>query len=319
MNEKNAEIRIKFEIGDIKFEAEGSADLVERERSIFTNTLLPSAVEAVVRTRSVVQSAPYIETERRTNGLLLEDHGNRTTEGLTIAEGNIDYSQVSLASFVKKYGTLSEQDFSLFAAYFDELKNGTNYFTKDELVKYYDEARRTKPANISMSLNRLAQKGLIMDATDVEPKMPKPYRVSSEGIEYIKAYVPKEDKEKKTTKAHKPHTKSKSSYTTLNCDELNLDKYPEVKKFKDFKEKMMIILYIITKEEKGEWFTVSDVLCLMTDIFGEAATADQVNGVFRREKLWFKTEHMEGNGKEVKRKLLNKGIEYAESLTVDTQ
>ena len=197
------------------------------------------------------------------------------------------------------------------------LKGRDKAFTKSK--DNYDEARRTKPANISMSLNRLAQKGLIMDATDVEQKTPKPYRVSSEGIEYIKAYVPKEDKEKKTTKAHKPHTKSKSSYTTLNCDELNLDKYPEVKKFKDFKEKMMIILYIITKEEKGEWFTVSDVLCLMTDIFGEAATADQVNGVFRREKLWFKTEHMEGNGKEVKRKLLNKGIEYAESLTVDTQ
>ena len=33
MRDKN-EIRIKFEIGEIKFEAEGSADLVERERSI---------------------------------------------------------------------------------------------------------------------------------------------------------------------------------------------------------------------------------------------------------------------------------------------
>lgn len=35
MSDKNTEIRVKFEIGDIKFEAEGSADLVERERSIF--------------------------------------------------------------------------------------------------------------------------------------------------------------------------------------------------------------------------------------------------------------------------------------------
>lgn len=65
--------------------------------------------------------------------------------------------------------------------------------------------------------------------------------------------------------------------TTHACDELNLDKYLKVKKLKDFKEKMMMILYIITNEGKGEWFTVADVLCLVTDIFGEAATKDQVN------------------------------------------
>ena len=41
MGEKS-EIRVKFEIGEIKFEAEGSADLVERERSIFNNTLFAS-------------------------------------------------------------------------------------------------------------------------------------------------------------------------------------------------------------------------------------------------------------------------------------
>lgn len=61
---------------------------------------------------------------------------------------------------------------------------------------------------------------------------------------------------------------------------LNLKNYPEVKSLKDFKEKMMTILYIITNEKAGEWFTTTDVLCLMTDIFGEAAIKDQVNGVF---------------------------------------
>ena len=54
--EENTKIRVRFEIGEIKFEAEGPADLVERERSVFTNTLLPSAVEAIVRTRGVSAS-----------------------------------------------------------------------------------------------------------------------------------------------------------------------------------------------------------------------------------------------------------------------
>ncbi len=117
----------------------------------------------------------------------------------------------------------------------------------------------------------------------------------------------------------KPRKKAESEYGGINVDSLNLKNYPEVKSLKDFKEKMMTILYIITNEKAGEWFTTTDVLCLMTDIFGEAATKDQVNGVFKREKLWFKAENVDGSNREVKRKLLNKGIEYAQSLVGGTE
>ena len=100
---------------------------------------------------------------------------------------------------------------------------------------------------------------------------------------------------------------------------MNLEQYPEVKSLKDFKEKMMLILYIITNEGKGEWFTMTDVLFLMTDIFGEAATNKQVDGVFRRERRWFKTENIDGNNKLVHRKLLNEGKTYAQSLGIATE
>lgn len=321
MSDMNMKIRIKFEIGDIKFEAEGSADLVERERAFFTNTLLPSAVEAIARTRGRSQAFPYVEPAEQSAQLLAQEKTVKNTCFLD-ERYDEDYSQMSLASFLKKYGPLTEQDFALFSAYFDERKNSTPYFTKDDLEKYYDEARRTKPSNISMSLNRLAEKGFIMDVTDVEQKMPKPYRISSDGIKYIYTYKPKEEKEKRvsgTKSRTKSRTKSKSDYEGVNCDELNLDKYPNVKSLKDFKEKMMMILYIITKEGKGEWFTVADVLYLLTDVFGEAASKGQVNGVFKREKLWFKAEKVEGNNKVVKRKLLNKGMEFAQSLIGDNQ
>jgi hypothetical protein len=76
----------------------------------------------------------------------------------------------------------------------------------------------------------------------------------------------------------------------------------------------MLVLYLVTNEDKGEWFTTEDVLCLLTDIFGESATKAQVEGVFRREKLYFKSESIDGNNKLVHRKLLNKGKEFAESL-----
>lgn len=315
---EKSDIRVKFEIGEIKFEAEGSADLVERERSIFNNTLLPAAIDAIVRTWSVVQDTTYIEGSKSQQPLL-ETSSSMLPESIVL-DSNTDLSRTTLASFIKKYGSLSEQDFVLFSAYFDEIKNHASYFTKDEAEKYYEDARRHKPKNISMCLNQLAQKGFIIDATNVEQKLPKPYRISNEGLEYISTYTPKDVKEKKASnKPHKQRAKEKSAYAGIDYDELNLDSYPSVKSLSDFKEKMMLILYIITNEGKGEWFTTSDVLCLMINIFGESATKDKVNGVFKREKSWFKSENVDGNNKLVHRKLLNEAKSFAQSLGMDSK
>lgn len=313
MMENKPEIRVKFKIGEIEFEAEGSADLVERERSIFSNTLLPSAVDAIVRTSGLGQANQYIEAIEEPTLLAEETTADIVLDTIAVPKED-DYSRMNLASYIRGLGNITEQEFTLFAAYFDEIKNETNHFTKDDLQRYYSEARRTAPSNLSMSLNQLAKKGLIMDAVDVEKKMPKPYIVSTDGMQYISEFQPKQEKDKKATKAHKKRTKEKSQYADINCDELNLSDYPDVKSLKDFKEKMMTVVYILTKEEKGEWFTISDVLCLMTDIFGEDATNKQIEGVFSREKQWFKTENIDGNKKLVHRKLLNQGKEFVQSL-----
>jgi hypothetical protein len=67
------ENRVRFKIGEIEFEAEGTADIVERERSVFLNALLPAAVEAIVHTRGAEKAAPYIEgIERPTMFLTAE-------------------------------------------------------------------------------------------------------------------------------------------------------------------------------------------------------------------------------------------------------
>lgn len=317
MSDKSAEIRVKFEIGDIKFEAEGSADLVERERSIFTNTLLPSAVEAIVRTRGAAPPAQYIDAAEH-RAMLLPDESDKAMEDIMPNVTPIaDLSRTSLASFVKTKGADAHYDFILCAISFNEKKNGVSSFSSTTLKELYAEAKKPLPNNLSMSISELVKKGLIMENSSSKGANPKEYVLTLDGEETVGKMQPKEGKEKKTTsKLRKPSPKLKSTYADINCDELNLDKYPEIKSLKYFKEKMMIILYIITNEGKGEWFTTFDVLCLLTDVFGEAATKDQVNGVFKREKLWFKSENIEGNGKEVKRKLLNQGINFAKSLSV---
>ena len=314
--EENTKIRVRFEIGEIKFEAEGPADLVERERSVFTNTLLPSAVEAIVRTRGTEQAMKYVEPVEQPKVLPLSNATPLSENAIPLTEESKDLSRTR---YIARFGQIGEQDFALISAYYDEKKNGNTSFTSDNVKQYYNDARRNKFSNVSVLLGKLAQKGLIMDDPNAERKTPKAYILTSQGIDYVENYSPKEETEKKHTKARKPRKKAESEYGGINVDSLNLKNYPEVKSLKDFKEKMMTILYIITNEKAGEWFTTTDVLCLMTDIFGEAATKDQVNGVFKREKLWFKAGNVDGSNREVKRKLLNKGIEYAQSLVGGTE
>lgn len=319
MGEKS-EIRVKFEIGEIKFEAEGSADLVERERSIFNNTLLPAAIDAIVRTHGVVQNTQYIETQDSQQPAILPTTNTVALPEQAVVNSTVDFSRTSLVSFVKSKGAESHYDFIVCAAYYNEQRNGALSFSSVTLKDLYSEAKKPLPNNLSMSLSELVKKGLIMEDSSAKGSTPKMYVLTSEGEEVVKNMHPTDVKEKKTaSKPRKQRQKIESPYSTINCDDLNLNRYPEVKLLKDFKEKMMLILYIITNEGKGEWFTTTDVLCLMTDIFGESATKDKVNGVFKREKRWFKSENIDGNNKLVHRKLLNEAKSFAQSLGSDSK
>lgn len=309
------ESKLKFKIGEIEFEAEGDADVIERERNAFMQFVLPAAVDAVVKTGVSRVNESYIDVNEN-NVPLLDEIGISSINNHNERKKEKSYERMNLASFVQDKGLNSEQDFVLFAAYFDEKKNGKPYFTKDDVDQYYIEARRTKPTNVSMCLNQLAKKGLIMDADIDEQKVPKPYIVSSSGISYIEDYIPKEKSDNKgyAKRSRKKGVKKISKYAELNLDELNLGKYPSVGDFKNFKDQMILLMYIITEEGKGEWFSTSDIICIMVDLFGEAVTENQVKGVFRREKTWFKCEKQDG---EIKRKLLSPAKQHAKGLMTE--
>lgn len=314
------ENRVKFKIGEIEFEAEGSADLIERERKVFLETLLPAAVDAIVRTRGAEDATQYTSVAQESMQMLIEEGTINAIADNTPMPVRSDFSRKSLASFLTNYGKVSEQDFVLIAAYFEDKKNNALNFSSESVKKCYAETRRAVPSNVSMTINRLVKKGLIMDVPNAEQKTLKLYTLTDDGLKYVEKYKPIEaTAEKKPIKSRKQQSTAKSSFADINIDELNLSNYPEVKLFKDFKDKMLMILYIITHEKKGESFAVTDVLCLMTDIFGEAATVGQVNGVYRHYKLWFKSENAEGNNKDKKRKLLKSGVDYIKKLMAETK
>ena len=308
-------LKLKYKVGEIEFEAEGPTEAVEQQRVNFMNAVLPAAVNAMVQTRMVSENRDYIETV--SNQPLLESESSSGTSTPKVENG-VDYSRTSLSSFLKKQGTLSDQDFTLFAAYFDEKKNGVKAFSSDNVKQYYLEGRRSAYSNNSELLRQLAKKGFIMDTVAPEgAKSGKYYMLTDDGIAYVEAYVPKENAEEK--KKAKPRVKKSGlhvseMYISLTADSLNVKNYPTIKNLSGSKEQVIMAMYIVTNEGKGEWFTVDDVIHLLVNIFEVSINDKKINGVFDRNRSMFFSEKDPNNKKASRRKLLSGAKDFAVDL-----
>lgn len=313
-------LKLKYKVGEIEFEAEGPAEVVEQQRVNFMNAVLPAAVEAMVRTQTVVERPAYIEPT--TQPTLLEA-GMLDNSQATPQKTETDFSRTSLASFLKKYGVLGDQDFTLFAAYFDEKKNGTKAFSSENVKQYYQEGRRQAYSNNGMLLKYLVQKGYIMDTAAPEGAKPGNYYIlTTDGIAYIESYVPKEDsgeKKKPRVRTKKSASKISEAYASITADDLNTRNYPAVKSLSGAKEQIIMAMYIVTNEGKGEWFTVEDIIHLLINVFEVPADKDKVNGVFKRNKGMFASEQDPANKKALRKKLLSGAKDFAISIIQDSK
>jgi hypothetical protein len=308
-------LKLKYKVGQIEFEAEGPADVVEQQRLNFMDAVLPAAVNAMVQTHTVSENREYIETV--TNQPLLEG-GSSGVAVVSKNEENVDYSRTSLSSFLKKHGTLNDQDFTLFAAYFDEKKNGITAFSSESVKQYYLEGRRSAYSNNSELLRQLAKKGFIMDAVAPEgAKSGKYYMLTDDGIAYVESYVPKDNSEEK--KKTRPRSKKSGLnvseiYATITADDLNAKSYPAIKNLSGSKEQVIMAMYIVTNEGKGEWFTVDDLIHLLVNIFEVSINDKKINGVFDRNRSMFFSEKDPNNKKASRRKLLSGAKDFAKEL-----
>lgn len=313
-------LKLKYKVGEIEFEAEGTAEVVEQQRVNFMYAVLPAAVEAMVRTQTIAEQPTYIEPT--TQPTLLEA-GMLDNSQATPQKTETDFSRTSLASFLKKYGVLGDQDFTLFAAYFDEKKNGTKAFSSENVKQYYQEGRRQAYSNNGMLLKYLVQKGYIMDTAAPEGAKPGNYYIlTTDGIAYIESYVPKEDsgeKKKPRVRTKKSASKVSEAYASITADDLNTRNYPAVKSLSGAKEQVIMAMYIVTNEGKGEWFTVEDIIHLLINVFEVPADKDKVNGVFKRNKGMFASEQDPANKKALRKKLLSGAKDFAISIIQDSK
>jgi len=180
--------KVRFKIGDIEFEAEGEAEVIERERKEFVTTLFPLAVDAMTRyinNRQVQQITTLPQSE-------------------TINETDLSYdvedlNRKSLASFIKEKGAESNIDFVLCAMFFKEKKKEMASFSSATAKNFFSEAKKPLPANIFDLTYQLVKRGLIMESPSAKGATPTEYILTAKGEEYVNVLQPGQTKVRKTS------------------------------------------------------------------------------------------------------------------------
>jgi len=180
--------KVKFKIGDIEFEAEGDAEIIERERKEFVTTLLPLAVDAMTRTinnRQIPQNTTLPQSV--------------IINGTDSPQDAENFGRTSLALFIKEKGAESDSDFILCAMSFKERRKEMDSFSSTTLKPLFSDAKKPLPDNISDLLYKLAKRGLIMEPLSKKGIKPIEYVLTNKGEEYVNDLHPKQTKAKKTS------------------------------------------------------------------------------------------------------------------------
>lgn len=289
----NSKLKIKY--GMIEFEIESDPETIEKERKAFLETLPTITVLA--------------------NNKIYEENN---TEVELIDESKVKYLPAqtknittNLNTFLHEKGFSSDIDKCLAVIYFmnevENVESVNNQIIKERMQK----AKLIIPKSISVALNGLTAKGFIQ-LLEQDGNKGMNYYITQEGIKYIEEYE-KKDKKGKSMRKNKTTKKNVANrYSFLTKEMMNLEQYPEFSKLKSSKDKIMLIMYIMKEIDKGEYFTITELEYIISQIFNDKLSTDTIKGVFKNQSSakYFDKRNVENNNKVNEYKMLQSGFNY---------
>lgn len=279
----------------IEFEIESDPETIEKERKAFLETLPTITVLA--------------------NNKIYEENN---TEVELIDESKVKYLSAqtknittNLNTFLHEKGFSSDIDKCLAVIYFinevENVESVNNQIIKERMQK----AKLIIPKSISVALNGLTAKGFIQ-LLEQDGNKGMNYYITQEGIKYIEEYE-KKDKKGKSMRKNKTTKKNIANrYSFLTKEMMNLEQYPEFSKLKSSKDKIMLIMYIMKEIDKGEYFTITELEYIISQIFNDKLSTDTIKGVFKNQSSakYFDKRNVENNNKVNEYKMLQSGFNY---------
>lgn len=289
----NSKLKIKY--GMIEFEIESDPETIEKERKAFLETLPTITVLA--------------------NNKIYEENN---TEVELIDESKVKYLPAqtknittNLNTFLHEKGFSSDIDKCLAVIYFmnevENVESVNNQIIKERMQK----AKLIIPKSISVALNGLTAKGFIQ-LLEQDGNKGMNYYITQKGIKYIEEYE-KKDKKGKSMRKNKTTKKNIANrYSFLTKEMMKLEQYPEFSKLKSSKDKIMLIMYIMKEIDKGEYFTITELEYIISQIFNDKLSTDTIKGVFKNQSSakYFDKRNVEDNNKVNEYKMLQSGFNY---------
>lgn len=300
----NTKLKIKY--GQVEFEIEGDSATVAREREQFLNTL-----PVLFSTTNKVFS-----TDR--NNINTEINYAENNETKLITKSHALYDNIN--TFFRDKGFETNNDLCLAVSYFLQECEGVESIDSLCIKERLKKAKMAIPGNISLSINQLTKKGYLQPFDNPDSSIAS-YYVTTDGKDYIEQFVKKDigKTNKKTTK--KKVTKiTESRYSSVNKEMLNLENYPSIIDLQSTKDKIMLLFYIFKDNNIGEYFTVQDVIYVMSNVFNEKITRDMVSGQFKNDssKMYYDKRNLDGNTRLKEYKLLAYGEKYVKDNILST-
>lgn len=294
--------KLKVRYGEIEFEAEGTPDFIEAERTVFQDNLR-EAMALMASTQNFVKSK-FIQAET-----VLPENTHTLIE--TVANDTQKYS--SLSQYLRSKNFSSDTDRVLgVACYLFHNENKEN-FSANCIKTALKDARQNIPTNINAYINQNINTGRIVEDKENKIDGKKAYYITDDGISYCDDYIAKETKTTKVVKKSKNKSTVLSPVCSINVDSLHADKYCDITKLENLNDQIRVLMLMLTNETEFEEFTIKEIEYILTTRFKIATT-------LRRVKYYFEKAGTEvhfspsGNGKEYKYKLMNDGIKEAEKI-----
>lgn len=279
----------------IEFEIESDPETIEKERKAFLETLPTITVLANNK----------IYEENNTKVELIDES---KVKYLPAQTKNIT---TNLNTFLHEKGFSSDIDKCLAVIYFmnevENVESVNNQIIKERMQK----AKLIIPKSISVALNGLTAKGFIQ-LLEQDGNKGMNYYITQEGIKYIEEYE-KKDKKGKSMRKNKTTKKNIANrYSFLTKEMMNLEQYPEFSKLKSSKDKIMLIMYIMKEIDKGEYFTITELEYIISQIFNDKLSTDTIKGVFKNQSSakYFDKRNVVNNNKVNEYKMLQSGFNY---------
>lgn len=292
-----SETKLRMKFGNIEFEIESDPETVEKERKNFLETL-PGIISL---------SSNFIVMDSTKSEIIL-DKTKLVEENTTNAS---KVTNININTFINEKGFSTDIDMCIGVIYFMSIYENSNEIDSTRIKDRMKEAKLSLPTNISECIRQATIKGFIQQSGKAENGV-KSYYLTTQGEEYVDNYVKKEVKRNIKSKIKHTSKPIESQYCTVTREDLSLEKYPNVNDIQATKDKVMLTMYLICNENKGDYFTVNDLIYIMSNIFNEKVTKDMVSGIFKRNPQFFNKRNVEGNNKITEHKLLSLGNKYVE-------